>query len=324
MNMDLDFAELFAAQQQDVLPSRDFARNHVYAPLKRVVDALNNSETKLNAVDVFKTITVGQETVRVRCSLVTPLSLHRLESIGGMQKDIQENAPQNCTLTTIVYEPQERRFAWSVEFQFDAATRRRLLDADAAAGAAASAATRSGASTAPNVEAESLAMPPDSQQEKERLLRERRALEEASRIAEVTIRNDRTEKEIRRITSARSGGGSGGGGDDGGGGGGGKSLIRRTTTVAPAKQIVVKGKRSSASPAGSISKKGTHTKAKLDEEMPTLIRPAKPPSLLALPIPFLNKLLCFIGGVDSEGSNLADADYAKSHAYDTDLFVQTN
>lgn len=316
MNMDLDFAELFAAQQQDVLPSRDFARNHVYAPLKRVVDALNNSETKLNAVDVFKTITVGQETVRVRCSLVTPLSLHRLESIGGMQKDIQENAPSNCTLTTIVYEPQERRFAWSVEFQFDAATRRRLLDADAAAGAAASAATRSGASTAPSVEAESLAMPPDSQQDKERLLRERRALEEASRIAEVTIRNDRTEKEIRRITSARSGGGVGDDGD-----GGGKSLIRRTTTVAPAKQIVVKGKRS---PAGSISKKGTHTKAKLDEEMPTLIRPAKPPSLLALPIPFLNKLLCFIGGVDSEGSNLADADYAKSHAYDTDLFVQTN
>ena len=311
--MDLDFAELFTENKQDALLTLDFARNHVYAPLRRIVDALNSSDTKLDAVNVLKTITVGRETIRVLCSLSTPLSLNRLESAGGIEKEIRERAPPNCSLTMpVVYEALERKFSWNVEFEFDDGTRRRLLEADAAASAAAAA----GASITPAVEVEKLVMPADSQHDKERLLRERRALEEASRLAEAKIRSDRTDREIQLITSARGGGG----------GGASRSLIRRTT-VAPSKQLVVKTKRAATtSPTNVISKKGNHTKAKLgsDDDSSTLIRPNKPPSFFAFPVPFLNRLLCFIGGVDSEGSNLADADYAKSHAYDTDLFVQTH
>lgn len=317
--MDLDFAEKYAANQQDLMPSPEFARKYVYEPLKRIVDSLNNSDTHLVSVNVHKTITVGQETARVICALISPLSLTRLESVGGMQKTIQEHCPPHGSLIQIAYEPIKRFFEWRIEFVFDSATRSRLLEADRVA-------TAKSVGSPAATDAEKLAMPLDGQNDKDDMLKQRRRIEEESRLNEAAIRSSRTDAEVLRLTSARA--------EEhqnvhatrssGKAPASSSSLIRRTTTVAPATKVVVRAKKR---PAPAISKDGKHTKAKLgaaEEELSTLVRPAKPPSILSFPVPFLNRLLCFIGGVEPEGANSTNTDYAKSHAFDTDLFVQTN
>lgn len=308
--MDLDFAEQYAATRQDVIPSPEFARKYVYVPLKKIVDALN-SETNLVSVVVLKTIAVGQETARVICALVTPLSMTRLENVGGMQTTIRENCPAYASLVNIAYEPVKRHFDWRVEFVFSSATRARLVEVDrVAAKKSASAANKSVS------DAENLAIPLDVDDDKEGMLAQRRRIEEESRLLEAEIRTDRTNQEISRLTSARaeqtpvttrastkS-----------------TSLIRRTVSVAPAEKVVVGGRKR---PAPAIAKDGKHAKAKPTDDIPKFLQPARPPSILSTRLPFLNRLLCFIAGIEHEGANSAASDYVKSHEFDTDLFLQT-
>ena len=75
------------------------------------------------------------------------------------------------------------------------------------------------------------------------------------------------------------------------------------------------------STTAAIEKKAAHNKA---SSSPTLIRAAHQPSVFAPPLSLLSRVACFLAGVEPEGSNAVDKDYVKSHAYDTDLFVQTN
>jgi len=314
--MESAFVELFSACESDGSAiTLSFAKRYVFGPLRTILDCVETGGHRLESVDRLKSVNVGVHTARVQCSVFTPVSDDNLMTVGMLEKIIKDNLPSKCTLVKIVYSAEMRGFLSSIEFQFDDETIARLDQKDFQL-VCATELVNSGGDVITS-------LPIAGEKEKDALLTKRRKLDEESKVAEGELRKVRSRREYNQIVGISNSRAKGAA----------HTAVKaksepaptRESHVRPTKQIYVTGRRNAPKPP--ISKTDKKTKAKVvrgeetsEEVAETAEAPSIAPSVFARSLPFVNRILCAVAGVDT--TNEESQEYEVSHRYHNDLFIQ--
>jgi hypothetical protein len=318
--MEFQFIALFPQRSGTDTLSLPFAKKHVFEPLRKIIDSIEMGGHTLEEVDVLSTVVAGVKSLRVQCSIFTPVAHDNLLTVGMLETVVKDNLPSKCSLTKMAYNAEKRGFLWAVEFDFDKKSVDKLLEIDERIEKAteiAEAEVNGGVGSHSTSVVSSLPVVAD--REKDSLLRKRRQLDEESKVAEGELRKVRTRRDFNMIVGIGGGPGKGKG----------KAAdIAKESSVKPTKRLFVAGRRNT--PKVAISKNDKKVKAKSssrtdtaetsDEKLVKESTQSFVPLVLSNGLPFVNRILCALAGVDT--TNEASQDYAVSHRYDNDLFIQ--
>jgi hypothetical protein len=266
-----------------------FAQRHVLRPIENMIDSNRLlSGTGVIAVDHLKSTVSGEQTSRVHCEFLTPVTDMNLLTTQSMKKLLQENLPSSAVLVTVNYEPLSRAFKWVVEFSYDRAKLEAIKAADLLEDQLQNAPhTGATESTRAAVNLSDLALPPSADAEKDSLLNKRRRLEVESSTAETEVRKSRAQREydtlIENANSVHREGKR-------------KTVASAPSiSVRPAKRLVVPNRRHRESPLSGITKPGVKSKAALEEKKTAF---GALPELFSGRFKFLNYLVHKVSGVE--------------------------